>query len=113
MKNTAEMKLFNGRGFVILIATVTGLLLPITGLANHVHQMEPIFSFSRHAWMSAHTVLGVLFMASAILHAILNRRILLNYIRGHAVRPGIGKEATGAIILVAVMLLVAVGHTFH
>jgi hypothetical protein len=109
----AEVKSFNLRGFVILTAAVTGLGLPITGLANHLHQMESIFSFSRHAWMSAHTILGVLFTVSTVWHAILNRRMLLNYIRGHAARPGIGREVAGAVALVAVMLFVAVGHAFH
>ena len=112
MKNT-ERKLFNLRGFVILTATVTGLGLPITGLANHMLQMEPLVSFSRHAWMSAHTILGILFMVSTVWHAILNRRLLLNYVRGHAARPGIGREAVGAIVFVAVILSVVVGHTFH
>lgn len=113
MKNTGR-ELFNLRGFVILTATVTGLGLPITGLANHLHQMDSMLSFSRHAWMSAHTILGVLFMAATVFHAVLNRRILLNYIRGHAARPGLGREAAaGAIVLVAVMLFVAVGHGFH
>jgi hypothetical protein len=112
MKN-AEMKSFNLRGFVIVTAAVTGLGLPITGLANHLHQMEPIVSFSRHAWMSVHTILGILFMASTVWHAIFNRRILLNYVRGHAPRPGIGREAVCAIALVAGMLFVGVGHAFH
>jgi hypothetical protein len=111
MKNT-ERKSFNRRGFVILTAIVTGLGLPITGLANHLHQMEPIVSFSRHAWMSAHTILGILFMVATVSHAIFNRRILLNYVRGPAA-PEIGREAVGAIILVAVMLFVAVGHALH
>jgi hypothetical protein len=112
MKSTG-MKLFNLRGFVILTATVSGLGLPITGLANHLHQMDPMISFSRHAWMAAHTILGVLFMVSVVWHAILNRRILLNYVRSHANYAGIGCEAVGAIILVAVMLSVAVGHALH
>lgn len=112
MKNT-EMKLFNWRGFVILIAIVTGLGLPITGLANHLHQMDPIISFSRHAWMSAHTILGILFMVATVSHAIFNRRLLLNYVRGPAARPRIGREAVGAIVFVAVMLFVVVSHTFH
>jgi hypothetical protein len=112
MKNT-ERKLFNLRGFFILTATVAGLGLPITGLANHLLQMEPIVSFSRHAWMSAHTILGTLFMASTVSHAILNRHILVNYVRGHAARPGIAREAVSAIVLVAVMLFVAVGHAVH
>jgi hypothetical protein len=112
MKNT-DRKLFNLRGFVILTAAITGLGLPLTGLANHLHQMEPIFSFSRHAWMSAHTLLGVLFTVSTVLHAIFNRRILLNYVRGHDAIPGMRREAVGAVVLVAVMLFVAVGHVFH
>lgn len=112
MKST-ERKLFNLRGFVILTASVTGLGLPITGMENHLHQMEPMVSSSRHAWMAAHTILGVLFTVSAVTHAILNRRILLNYVRGHATRPGIGREAVGAAVLVAVMLFFAVGHVLH
>lgn len=113
MKNTDEMKPFNWRGFFVLTATVTGLGLPITGLANHLHQMNPIISFSRHAWMSAHTILGVLFMGSIVSHAILNRHILLKYVRGHAARSAIGREAVGAIVLVTAMLFIAVGHAFH
>ncbi len=112
MENT-ERKLFNLRGFFILTATVAGLGLPVTGLANHMLQMEPLISFSRHASMAAHTILGVLFIASTVSHAILNRRILLNYVRGHATGPGITREAVSAIVLVGVMLFVAVGHAFH
>lgn len=112
MKNTA-IKLFNLRGFLVLIAAFSGLGLPITGLANHLHQMNSMLSFSRHAWMAAHTILGVLFMLSAVSHAILNRRILLNYLRGHAAGSGMGREAAGAAVFVAVMLFFAVGHAFH
>jgi Domain of unknown function (DUF4405) len=112
MKNT-ERKLFNVRGFIILTAIIAGLGLPITGIGNHLHQMEPVIFFSRHAWMSAHTILGILFMLSIVWHAIYNRRILFNYVRGHSIRSGIGREAVGAIILVAVVLFVAVGHAFH
>lgn len=112
MQNTG-MKLFNLRGFVILTAAVSGLGLPITGLANHLHQMDSILSPARHVWMSAHTLLGVLFMVSIVWHTILNRRILLNYVRGRAAHQVVGREAVGAVLVVAVMLLVAVGHAFH
>jgi hypothetical protein len=112
MKNTGR-KPFNLRGFVVLTAAVSGLGLPVTGLANHLHQMEPIVSFSRHVWMSAHNILGILFVASTVWHAILNRNMLLNHVRGYTARSGIGREAAGAIVLVAVMLFVAVGHAFH
>ena len=111
MKNT-ERQLFNLRRFVILTATVTGLGLPITGPVNHLHQMEPMVSCSQHVWISARTILGVLFMVLTVSHAIFNRRILLNYVRGHAARPGIRLEAVGAVV-VAEVLFVAVGHAFH
>ncbi|MEN6441582.1 MAG: hypothetical protein ABFD97_23725 [Syntrophobacter sp.] len=112
MKNV-ERKSFDPRGFLILTSTVAGLGLPITGLANHMLQMEPPISFSRHASMAAHIILGVLFMASTVSHAILNRRILLNYVRGHAARPGITRETLSAIVVVGIMLFFAVSHAFH
>jgi uncharacterized membrane protein YidH (DUF202 family) len=112
MKN-AGMKLFNLRGFVVLTAAVSGLGLPITGLENHLYQMDSILSFSRHAWMTAHTILGILFTVSTVWHAILNRRVLLNHARGHAARSGTGREAVGAVIFVVVILFFIVGHTFH
>ena len=49
-------------------------------------------------------------MVSAISHATLNRRILVNYVRGYAASPGIGREAVCAIVVVAVMLIFAVGQ---
>jgi hypothetical protein len=112
MKNTG-MKLFNLRGFLILTATISGLGLPITGLANHLHQTDLIVSTSRHAWMAAHWILGILFTMSTVSHAILNRRMLLNHVRGHAAHQGIGIETVSVIILVALLLFFAVGHAFH
>ena len=110
---TTGRKFFNLRGFLILTATLTGLGLPVTGLANHLHQMDPIISFSRHAWMAAHTILGLLFMGSIVFHALLHRRVLLNYVRGRADHPEITREALSALVLVAVMLVAAVGHALH
>ncbi len=110
---TTEKRSFNLRGFIVLTATVTGLGLPITGWANHLHRMEPWISSSQHAWMAAHNVLGILFLVSAVAHAVLNRRILFKYIRGHAACRRVGREAVGAVLLVAVLMFVAVGHAFH
>lgn len=106
-------KLFNLRSFVTLTATVTGIGLPISGLANHLHQMDSMLSFSRHAWMATHNTLGVLFLLSIALHAIFNRRMFLNYLRGHAGRSMVGREAVCAVVLVAAVLVFAVGHVFH
>ncbi len=109
MKNNGR-KFFNLRGFAVLTATVSGLGLPITGLIIYLHQRGPIASASRHGWMTVHTYLGILFLVSAITHATLNRRILVNYIRGYAASSGIGREAVCAIVVVAVVLIFAVGQ---
>jgi hypothetical protein len=103
---------FNKRAFIALTASIAGLGLPITGLANHLSQLEFI-SFRRHAWMAAHTSLGVLFLAFVIWHAILNRRAFFPYVRGlYAHWPAMGREAFWAVGLVAATLVIAVGHAF-
>ncbi len=101
MKITAK-KSFNPRAFVALTAAVAGLGLPVTGLANHLLQHGSM-GMERHAWMSAHNALGILFVVFALWHAFLNRRLLLNHMRGLAGRqPGISGEAVCAVVLVGV-----------
>ena len=112
MRDTMK-KSFNKRAFVALTAASAGLGLPITGLANHMFQMD-LIGFRRHAWMVAHTSLGVLFLAFVIWHMILNRRTLLQYVRGfYAHLPGVSREAFWAVGLVAAVLFIAVGHAFR
>lgn len=104
---------FSKRAFVALAAAFAGLGLPVTGVANHVQQMDPM-TVQRHAWMSAHNILGVLFVVFAIWHVILNRRALLKYTGGLAERlPRVSREAIWAAALVAVVLVMVVGHAFH
>jgi hypothetical protein len=92
---------------------LSGLGLPVSGIANHVYGFSS-FSATRHAWMFAHNILGVLFVVFSIWHIMLNRRALSNYFRIiiHHVSP-IRREATlaGAIIIMA--LLMAAGHAIH
>ena len=106
-------KPFNMRALVALIIALAGLGLPVTGIANHVHQMEPM-TVQRHAWMAAHNMLGTLFVVFSIVHIILNRRALLKYASGLATRlPRASREATCAAALIAVVLTIAVGHALH
>jgi len=67
----------------------------------------------KNAGRATHNILGILFMESTVSHAILNRRMLLNFVRGHDAHPGIDREAVAAIMLVALMLSFAVGDAFH
>jgi len=60
---------------------LTALTLPITGLIVHGYS-EGAISGDKHSWLMAHVVLGFLFVVFAAWHAWLNRRALLNYIKG-------------------------------
>lgn len=103
---------FDLRAFAVLMITFSGLGLPVTGFANHFYGFAPL-SVGRHAWMSAHNVLGLLFTVFSVWHVVLNRRALWNHLRGLAPRmPMATREAVGAGAVVAVALLVFVGHAF-
>lgn len=108
-----EVGRFNTRAFVALVMAASGLGLPLSGYMNHVHGLAPM-SVARHAWMSAHNILGVLFAVSAAWHAWLNRRALVTYSRGGLARLRlVTREAAWACALVAGLLALFVSHAFH
>ncbi|MFA6242567.1 MAG: DUF4405 domain-containing protein [Candidatus Hydrogenedentales bacterium] len=110
---TRLRKPFNKRAFAALTIAVAGIGLPVTGIANHIYQFEPM-TLERHAWMSAHNVLGLLFASFALWHAYLNRRALLTYVKGMVARmPLLSREAILAVAVVALALFIFVGHAFH
>lgn len=104
---------FNYRGFVAAMACFSGMGLPVTGIVNHFHGLAPV-TVERHAWMSAHNILGLLFVVFCVWHAVLNRRALWNHMRSGFNRiPGVSREAILAGTVVALALLIFVGHAFH
>ena len=104
---------FNVRAFAALMTAFSGFGLPLTGLANHVYGFSPL-TVARHAWMSAHTALGILFTVFMIWHAVLNRRALWNYMKSVVGRcPALSREAAIAGVVVTAVLLLFVGHAFH
>jgi hypothetical protein len=72
---------FNKRAFTAIMSGLTALTLPITGLIVHGYS-EGAISGDKHSWLMAHVVLGFLFVVFAAWHALINRRALLNYIKG-------------------------------
>ena len=106
-------KPFNRRAFAALTMAISGLGLPLTGYMNHYYQMSPL-TLARHAWMSAHDILGVIFAIFAIWHVILNRCALGNHLWGGLGKiKRIGRETIAAFSLIAILLLFFVGHAFH
>ncbi len=104
-------KPFNARAFWSLLAALTLVGLPWTGIELHLHQADPL-TFERHAWMAAHWTLAALFTAAVVAHAVLNFRALSRYARGLAVRiVPVSREAFTALVLTGALLLVGVGHT--
>lgn len=60
---------------VVLTAAVTGLALPVTGLAVH-------FSDHGRGWSWIHALAGAIFLLAAGWHIVTNRRALARYARG-------------------------------
>ncbi len=104
---------FRHRAFVAMVMVFSGLALPVTGIANHFYGFAPP-SVERHAWMSAHNALGLLFVVFSIWHVVLNRKALWTHVRNTAANlPIVSRETMLAGCVVAVMLALFVGHAFH
>jgi hypothetical protein len=108
---TDSRKGLNRRALAALVALISGISLPFTGLALHLlHSGSP--EGPRHFWVFAHEALGIIFTASAIWHIHLNRKMLATHLRGPSGRvAGISREAFWAVLAVGIVFSVAVGHT--
>ncbi len=110
MEKKSEKRL-NKRALVALVALISGIGLPFTGLGNHLLHSSSLHG-PRHIWIVTHEVLGIIFMVSAIWHIILNRKALVNHIRGSLGRvAGMSREAFWAAAFVGIILFMSVGHT--
>ncbi len=104
---------FNTRAFVALTIALSGLGLPVTGIANHVYAFMPM-TVARHAWMAAHNILGLLFLGFGAWHVVLNRRALANHAKGLAAKvPSVSREAVVAALVVGAIVFLFVSHAFH
>ncbi|MCX6247205.1 MAG: DUF4405 domain-containing protein [Bacteroidetes bacterium] len=111
MSENVIRKPFNKRAFISTALVVSGLLLPISGLMNHLLQFEGL-TFARHFWMSVHDISGILFVLFSILHISYNWRALINYVK-KVKDIFISKEALIAIILVVSIVGLVSSHVFH
>ncbi|HYD40228.1 MAG TPA: hypothetical protein VEB43_05320 [Anaeromyxobacter sp.] len=103
---------FNNRAFWSLLAALTLLGLPWTGIEVHLHQADPLTA-DLHAWMAAHWVLATLFTVAGTAHIVLNFRALARYARALPARlvPA-SREALAAIVLTGALLFLGVGHAY-
>jgi hypothetical protein len=106
-------QVFDQRAFTALMAGISGIGLPISGMVNHQLGFAGL-TLSRHAWMSAHNILATIFTVSVLWHILLNRRAFAKHLRGLAAfTRSAQREAFYAVAVVAVLLFVFVGHAFH
>jgi len=104
---------FKHRAFVAMVMVFSGLALPVTGIVNHFYGFAPL-SVERHGWMAAHNALGLLFVVFSIWHVVLNRKALWSHVKNTAAHiPVVSREAMLAGSVIAVMLVLFVGHAFH
>ena len=101
---------FDARAFVAVTVALCGIGLATTGVANHVLGFSPL-TVERHAWMSAHNGLALMFLAFSVWHVVLNRRSLWKHVRRSSARvPRARREAVLAGLAVVLSLLLLVGH---
>ena len=95
------------RRFVAVAAGLSGVALPLTGLADHLAGQAG----DAVGWSIVHTSLGVVFVVFASWHCVLNRRALLKYVRppGGSSTP-LAPEALVAGALVGGVLALTVLH---
>ena len=111
MNQQGITKPFNKRAFISTALFTSGLILPISGLMNHILQFEGL-TLSRHFWMSVHDISGILFVIFSILHIYNNRKALISYAK-KAKEALISKEAMIALSLVIILVCLISSHVFH
>jgi len=111
MSRETDKKPFNKRAFTAIMAGLLGLSLPVSGLVLHTYHNS--LTGQRHAWFSAHVVAGILFVIFAGWHVILNRKALFRYFKSAGAGPvKISREARWAILIIALILILGVGHSW-
>ncbi len=103
-------KKFNNRAFFTIGMMVSGVLLPFSGLMNHLLGFE-MLTLNRHLWMTVHNVLGVIFVIFVVCHIVINGRVIKNYLL-KIKQMSFSSEALAAISAVGICSAVAVLHVF-
>ncbi len=99
---------FNLRAFISMMVALMGISLPVSGLILHAYSHGRIAS-GRHEWLMVHILFGVLFVAFAVWHVVLNRRPLLRYLRSEAGRLlPMSREASLAILIATALIVLIV-----
>jgi hypothetical protein len=106
MSETAKRR-FSWRAFWSLLLLLTAAGLAWTGLENHELGFDGLTA-ARHAWMSAHNALALLFVVAVAAHVLLNGKALLRHARGTPRWPS--REVVVALTVTAGLLFLTVGH---
>lgn len=106
-----ENKPFNKRAFTSVAMFLSGILLPISGIANHKLAFSGM-SRQYHFWMSVHNISALIFCICAMTHIMYNWRALLYYIN-RLKNQRMSKEAWYAIIVVLGAVGLFSSHALH
>ena len=103
---------FNKRGFVSMLAALSFLTLPVTGLLMHKAR-EGADVFGNHLWMGAHNIFAVLFLVTAVFHIQYNWAVLLVYMKkGEQKLTWLSRETGAALGVFVVVILLTVSHAY-
>jgi hypothetical protein len=111
MEPVTNNKTFNRRAFVSTAMIIAILILPVSGIMNHVLQFSELTP-ARHFWMSVHNAAASMFVILAVIHLSLNGRALVHYLSAKG-KLILSKESFTAAVLVAGIVFLFASHAYH
>ena len=105
-----EKKKFNLRAFLVILALLFLIALPITGLLLHESSEQEI-DINPHTLFMLHIGIGILFLITVISHITINRRPLTKYISSKGANL-LSREALLAtsIFIIVLAMIIALAH---
>lgn len=104
---------FNVRALTSMVLLCSGVWLVPSGIALHFASHEYATRWS-HIFMTMHNTASLLFLIAAVVHVMMNRKVLSNYVNarmGEYMR--FKRELLIAVLGVSALVLFAASHALH
>jgi protein-S-isoprenylcysteine O-methyltransferase Ste14 len=107
--NPSKRRPFNRRAFAALALAICGLMLPVSAVLME----EGRHGQGRNLWGPVHGAFGLLFVAFALWHIYMNRRLMWNHIKGAPAKAhSVSRELIVAVVLIGACMALLLGHEF-
>ncbi len=109
----SQRTVISARSLAAMALFCAGVWLVPSGIALHFASHEGATRWS-HLFMTMHNTASLLFLIAAVVHVILNRKVLANYVNakvGEYMR--FKRELLIAVLGVSALVLFAASHALH